>query len=342
MADQIPLTLHDLPLLLRFIPADSRETWVAVGMGIKAEFGDAGWDAWDTWSQSGTGYKLSDAKSVWRSFRKAGMGMGSVIKLAMDNGWAPEKKELTAEEKRRFAREQEARRKARAAAVEADEALLQRMRALVAEQCAVIWDKHVSPDGTSEYLGRKQVGAFGVGFMLHTVVLEIDDQAERCQLWVGEDAQLYLKSVPKPRPAHLSMLVLRRGDVIIPLRDMAGQIHTLQQINGTGTKMFPKYGRKSGCFHVLGDPSAAAVIGVAEGLATAASVHLATGWPVVIAFDAGNLVPVAPSVRALNPAARLVFCADRDEKGAGEKFATLASNNDGNALVVLPVFGEAA
>ncbi|MBU0883287.1 MAG: PriCT-2 domain-containing protein, partial [Gammaproteobacteria bacterium] len=89
MADQIPVSLEDLRVLLRFIPADSRETWVQVGMGIKDEFGTNGWDAWDTWSQSGTGYKLSDAKSVWKSFRKAGTGLGTVIKLAMDNGWTP-------------------------------------------------------------------------------------------------------------------------------------------------------------------------------------------------------------------------------------------------------------
>ena len=202
MAEQMPLTLAELAVLLRFIPACGRETWVQVGMGIKAEFGQDGWDAWDAWSQSGTGYKLSDAKTVWRSFRKGGTGLGTVIKLAMDNGWTPEKKELSAEDKRRFAREQEARRLARQAEVEADDALLQRMRALVASQCAVVWAQHVTTEGESGYLAKKQVAAFAVGFMRHTVVLEIDDQAERCQLWVGEDAVQYLRSGPSPRPAR--------------------------------------------------------------------------------------------------------------------------------------------
>ena len=128
MGDQIPVSLEDLRVLLRFITATDRDTWVQVGMGIKAEFGLDGWDAWDTWSQSGTGYKLSDAKSVWKSFRKSGTGFGTVIKLAMDNGWTPDKTELSADEKRRFAREHEARRLARQAQVEADEALLTRMR----------------------------------------------------------------------------------------------------------------------------------------------------------------------------------------------------------------------
>jgi putative DNA primase/helicase len=329
VADQIPVSLEDLRVLLRFIPADSRETWVQVGMGIKDEFGTNGWDAWDTWSQSGTGYKLSDAKSVWKSFRKAGTGLGTVIKLAMDNGWTPEKTELSAEDKRRFAREHEARRIARQAEVEADEALLERMRAKVAAECAVIWAQHTTTDGKSAYLDKKQVGAFGIGFMRHTVVLEIDDQAERCQLWVGEDAQQYLKSVPSPRPAHLSMLVLRRGDMVMPLCDEAGRLHSLQQVSSTGKKLFPKYGRKSGCFHVLASLSAAElakveVIGLAEGYATAASCQMAMGWAMVAGIDSGNLPKVAAALRALNPTARLVLCGDDDPTVAGNPGRTKA------------------
>lgn len=39
---KIDLQLADLSLLLQFIPADSREVWVQVGMGVKAEFGESG------------------------------------------------------------------------------------------------------------------------------------------------------------------------------------------------------------------------------------------------------------------------------------------------------------
>lgn len=324
MGEQIPVTLQDLHVLLRFIPASDRDTWVQVGMGIKAEFGLDGWDAWDTWSQSGTGYKLSDAKSVWKSFRKGGTGLGTVIKLAMDNGWTPDKKELSAEDKRRFAREHEARRIARQAQVEADEALLTRMRGLVATECAVIWAQHVTTEGKSGYLDKKQVAAFAVGFMRHTVVLEIDDQAERCQLWVGEDAAQYLKSVPSPRPAHLSMLVMKRGDMVMPLRDAAGHIHTLQQISSTGKKLFPKYGRKSGCFHALAELAGAEVIGLAEGYATAASCQMAAGWAMVAGIDSGNLPKVAASLRELNPTARLMLCGDDDPDAPGNPGRTKA------------------
>lgn len=345
MGEQIPVTLQDLHVLLRFIPASDRETWVQVGMGIKAEFGLDGWDAWDTWSQSGTGYKLSDAKSVWRSFRKSGTGLGTVIKLAMDNGWTPDKKELSAEDKRRFAREHEARRAARQAEIEADEARAARMRVEVATACASIWARHVTPEGKSAYLDKKQVGAHGVGFIRRTVVLEIDDQAERCQLWAGSEAQTYLANLPKPRPAHLSMLVMRRGELVIPLVDETRHLHALQHISGSGKKLFPKYARKSGTFHALTRLDVAAeVVGIAEGYATAASCFEAMGWPMVMAVDSGNLLAVARAVRGLCPAARIVLCGDDDPAVAGNpgrKKAEEAARAVGG-VVVFPAFEDAA
>jgi len=344
MSDQIPLTLSDLPLLLRFIPADSRDVWVEVGMGIKAEFGTDGWDAWDTWSQSGTGYKLADAKAVWRSFRKSGTGMGSVIKRAMDAGWRPEKTELTREEKRRFAAEHEARRKARELEVAADEARSARMRSEVALACAQVWAQHTTAEGQSDYLTRKQVGAFGIGFIRHLVVLEIDDQAERCQLWIGEEGQQWLRSLPKPRPAHLSMQVYRKGTVVVPLRDADGKLWALQAISGDGTKLFPKYGRKAGCFHLLGEVGEAVLIGLAEGYATAASVHMATGMPVAVAFDAGNLLAAGRAVLALHPSARLVICADDDPETPGNpgRAKAEAAAQELGAVAVFPQFEKAA
>jgi putative DNA primase/helicase len=309
--------LNDLPFLLRYIPASDRDTWVAVGMGIKAEFGTNGWDAWDTWSQSGTGYRLSDAKSVWRSFKKSGTGMGTVIKMAMDNGWRPEKKELTKEDKRRFAQEQEARRRQRQAEIEADEARARRMANEVGVACARVLAEHCDTTGQAGYLARKQVEAFGLYFPRRLVVLEIDDQAERCQVWAGEDGQRWLREVPNPRPAHLSMLVMRKGDVVISLGNIDRNVSNIQVINGSGKKLYAKYGTKQGSFHVIGALSGAGVIGIGEGYATCASVHMAAGWPMVVTFDAGNLLAVARQIRQAHPAARLVFCGDDDIEAPG-------------------------
>ncbi|UEX76820.1 hypothetical protein LMH63_12730 [Spiribacter halobius] len=57
-------------------------------------------------------------------------------------------------------------------------------------------------------------------------------------------------------------------------------------------------------------------LAIAEGYATAATVHEAKGWPVAVAWDAGNLAPVG---RVLLPlaaevGATLAYCADDDHE----------------------------
>ncbi|WP_166359301.1 PriCT-2 domain-containing protein [Pseudomonas akapageensis] len=344
MTDHIPLQLADLPNLLRYISADQRDTWIEVGMGIKAEFGADGYGPWNIWSQSGKGYDGKAALSVWKSFKKSGTGIGTVIRLASDAGWQPDKTEMTPEDKKRFAAEQEARRAQRQAEVEADEALLEQMRLLVADACLKVWTEHCQPEGLSAYLQRKQVGAFGVGFFKSTVILSIDDANKRCQVWSGSDSMQFFNSLPKPRPSSLSFLVFRPGSIAVPLVDADGKLWSLQAINGQGTKLFPKYGRKSGCFHVLGPAADPIVVGTAEGYATAASVHMATGWPVAMAVDSGNLVKVASTMRAAYPGVPIVVAGDDDPDAPGNpgrtKAEAAALEVGGNA--VFPNFGEAA
>jgi putative DNA primase/helicase len=54
------------------------------------------------------------------------------------------------------------------------------------------------------------------------------------------------------------------------------------------------------------------VLLLAEGYATAASLHQATGRPVAVAFDAGNLAPVAKALHQATPTAFIVLCGDDD------------------------------
>ncbi|WP_313489033.1 DUF5906 domain-containing protein [Stutzerimonas nitrititolerans] len=324
MSEKVPLTLIDLAELLTFIHADDRDTWLAVAMGVKAEFGEAGFDAWDGWSQTGDGYKAADARSVWKSIRKRGTGMGTVIKLAKDNGWTPRREPMTAEEKRRLNAEAEARRAVRQAEIEADEARLAVMREAVASACQLIWEKHCKPQGVSPYLERKQVGAFGVGFFHYTVVLAIDDARQRCDVWVGSETREFFANLPNPRPDSISFLMFKAGTIAVPLRDAAGKLWSLQAINEQGTKLFPKYGRKAGCFHVLGELAGADVVAEAEGYATAASVHMAKGWPVAVAIDSGNVPAVAAALRAQCPDVPLVIAGDDDPTVAGNPGRTKA------------------
>jgi putative DNA primase/helicase len=83
--------------------------------------------------------------------------------------------------------------------------------------------------------------------------------------------------------------------LILPLQDAAGAIQSLQFIDGDGKKRFLAGGRKQGGHFLIGTP--VDVLCIAEGYATAASIHEATGHAVAVAFDAGNLRPVAEALR---------------------------------------------
>ena len=107
------------------------------------------------------------------------------------------------------------------------------------------------------------------------------------------------------------------GWLLVPMRDAAGELWNVQRIAPTKPsdgpeKLFLKGGRKSGLWHWCGDPANAPALLVGEGFATCASIHEATGRPVAVAFDAGNLPHVAQALRKAHPAALIVICADND------------------------------
>lgn len=132
----------------------------------------------------------------------------------------------------------------------------------------------------------------------------------------------------------------REGDLVVTLRDADGKLHSLQFIGTDGGKLFLSGGRKRGCYYGMGKPSG--VLYIAEGFATAASIHEATGQAVAVAFDAGNLLPVAESLRAKFPDLNLVIAADDDyftDGNPGLVKATEAAVAVGARLAV-PRFGD--
>jgi len=108
---------------------------------------------------------------------------------------------------------------------------------------------------------------------------------------------------------------IRQDDsvLLVPLRCTSGLLHSLQTITADGDKRFK--GRMRGCYHGMGRPQGVLVI--AEGYATAASIHEATGHAVACAFNAGNLLPVAAALRKKYPDLVLVLAADDDHRTEG-------------------------
>jgi putative DNA primase/helicase len=172
---------------------------------------------------------------------------------------------------------------------------------------------------------------------------EAEDQSRK---QAARDKAAYLwKSLPSAPDDH-SYLVKKGvknhglrasgGALVIPLRDSSGTLHSLQFINGEGNKRFLSGGRKRGCYFGIGQPKEK--ICIAEGYATAASIHEATGEAVAIAFDAGNLRPVAEALRQKFPGIEIILCADNDPVGL--KKAREAALATGALLAIPPCSGD--
>jgi len=260
---------------LAHIPAHcDRDTWARVAMAIKSEYPDStGLDLFTDWSATADGYDAKAARDTWRSVKAGGgVTVGTLLHLAKEHGFTVPKADQAPAAPSPEVLAQREREKAQRAA--ADQARTEAAQAAAAVEALALFDA-ASASGDSAYLTRKGVQPHGLRF--------------------GAD-----------------------GWLLVPVRNEAGELVNLQRIaptkpsDGGPDKLFLKGGRKRGCWHWCGDPAGAAVLLVAEGYATAASLHEATGRPVAVAFDAGNLGHVARAQRQQHPDALIVVCGDDD------------------------------
>ena len=132
----------------------------------------------------------------------------------------------------------------------------------------------------------------------------------------------------------------RAGKLVVPILNEDGQILSYQTIAADGSKLYLKGGKKAGGFYEIRGNKA--VVMVAEGFATGASVNEATGYHVLVAFDAGNLSPVAKVARAMYPTSRIVMAADNDQFTADNPGVTKAHEAAASIRgeVVYPTFAD--
>ena len=166
-------------------------------------------------------------------------------------------------------------------------------------------------------------------------IAEAKRQREAKRLALAHDAQARARSLwaEAAMPgAHSYLLtkgagaysIRQHGDrLLIPLRDGDGTLWNVQTIAADGTKRFLYGGRKRGLYHAIGG-SVTDLLCITEGYANAASVHEATGHPVAVAFDCGNLLAVAKVLRAKYPQTTITICADNDTQTAGNPGLTAA------------------
>jgi putative DNA primase/helicase len=132
------------------------------------------------------------------------------------------------------------------------------------------------------------------------------------------------------------------GRLVLPLYDQDGTLATLQYIDHEGGKLYHPGGQTGGKFWMVGSLDEPGTLFVAEGFATAATIHETTNRPVVVAYSASNLVPVTGTLREMYGAAQdIVIVADHDQSGVGQRYAEQASAKYGARMVMPPTLGDA-
>lgn len=132
------------------------------------------------------------------------------------------------------------------------------------------------------------------------------------EAWANPDNTPYLAAKGMKGFAVKS---LDDGTMIVPARNVEGQIQTLQFIKPDGSKRFMKGGAKLGSFFKI-DPDkkieGANRLYIVEGYATGGTIFLATKEPTIVAFDSGNINEVGKALREAYPDKELVYVADND------------------------------
>ena len=292
----------------------SRHEWARILAAIKAEFpNETGLDLALKWSATvGDKFDAKAVKATWRSLKPGGGVTGATVLFeAKQRGfdlaeWHRQHDPKTPDQTPEQKRADDARRIRECHETQQrDQAERKAAHDRAAAEAALLWQQG-SDTGESPYRTRKGVQAYGVRF------------------------------TPD-------------GWLLVPMRDAAGKLWNLQRIapakpaGGGPDKLFLRGGRKTDLFHWCGDPAGNPVLLVAEGYATAASVHQATDRPVAVAFDAGNLAPVCKTLRTQYPAALICIAGDDDkatEARTGQNPGRIKATAAALAVGGLAVFPE--
>lgn len=128
--------------------------------------------------------------------------------------------------------------------------------------------------------------------------------------------------------------------IVVPVKNFDGEIRSLQFIffadDGACSKRFLFGGEKRGNFHVIGEIfNFTTNIYIAEGYATAVTVHQATNKPVIIAFDSGNVLSVVENFTKKYPRVKIIIAADCDDVGKQKAFNAA---KEFGCCVIIPSF----
>ena len=132
------------------------------------------------------------------------------------------------------------------------------------------------------------------------------------------------------------------GRLIVPLFSKDGELASLQYIDNEGGKLYHSGAATKSLSWMIGTHECNQTIYLAEGFATAATIHEVTGNACVAAYTASNLVPVTEMLfEQFGNTLDLIIVADNDESGIGQKYADQASAKFGARVIMPPEKGDA-
>ena len=299
---------------LSYIDAADRDVWLRMGMAIKAELGEHGFDTWDAWGQTADNYNATDSKTVWRSIRPDGkVGIGSLFHEAKQRGWQDDGRRHTL-----TPAEIAERQRAAAERAAADAAEIERERAETAAKAAAILKASTAVTGENPYQLRKQVSPTAT-------LREIDAGTAAAILGYTP------KSGGEPLEGRLLVVPVKQGDAL----------STVELIDGKGRKtaLAGRGSKAGGHWATRRPPDDAGALLIGEGVATTLSASEATGHVGIAALASGNLMAVAKAMRDRYPDAELVLLADLlKTTGLPDPHAVEAARAVGGRLAI-PDFG---
>lgn len=145
------------------------------------------------------------------------------------------------------------------------------------------------------------------------------------------------------------------ADLLVPVFNHAGALQGIQQITAEGRKL-ARGSFKAGLMWVgggLGTGEVCNRLYIAEGYATAVSIHMRTRNPVIVAFSTANLLSTGHFARQRYPGAEIIFAVDNDVgsfiqiggervENPGKYYAQQAALAINAAVITPPVGGSKA
>ena len=137
---------------------------------------------------------------------------------------------------------------------------------------------------------------------------------------------------------------IKTKELFVRVEDVEGVLMTVQVIDEYGNKEFLAGGAISGHFARIGTLNNVDSIVLCEGIATALSIHEATGFSVVAVLTAQNYLAVAEAIRKKYPNLFFIFCADDDSRknqlNNTGKIKADEARNKFDGVVAMPDFDD--